>query len=258
MNCIFCNAKLETDDDGDHICPNCEAVIDNQWDGVTVFSGKGDREGDDDLMCCPVCGGPSYASLSPENDWWRVECGTCSTYGPMIRMKEDVFCPACGSQAQLVFIQPYGWKEPHWFTQCETDPKNHTLPEFAQCEDDRCYDEAIAAWDNRKAGEIERIITLAAQLPSGLNDPRSADKLMAERAEMIDALAQGDAIGAALEGADAAYYAAKHLDWCARKLGLSVHTLFVLAEAKYSLRAQPGNPKDDAAERAAAIKILEE
>lgn len=104
--------------------------------------------------------------------------------------------------------------------------------------------------------EIEKIILLAGQLPSGLNDNQAADKLIAERTELIEALAAGDLIGAALEGADAVYYAAKHLDWVARKLGLSISTLCALAEAKYSLRAQPGNPKNDAAEREAAMIVL--
>lgn len=104
--------------------------------------------------------------------------------------------------------------------------------------------------------DISTILGLAARLPSGLNDPKAADKLLAERQELVEALAAGDKIAAALEGADAVYYAAKHLDWCARQLGLSIETLFALAEAKYGLRAQPGNPKDDAAEREAAMIVL--
>ena len=98
---------------------------------------------------------------------------------------------------------------------------------------------------------ISDIINLAAQLPSGLNDPRSAEKLLAERDELEDALDQGDYIGALTEGADAVYYAAKHLDRVSRQLGISLDTLFAVAEAKYRLRAQPGNPKNDAAERLA-------
>lgn len=103
---------------------------------------------------------------------------------------------------------------------------------------------------------IHEILALAAQLPSGLDDPRSAEKLVAERQELVDALAAGDYPGAITEGADAVYYAAKHLDWVARRLGVTVDQLFQVAVAKYSLRAQPGNPKNDAAERAACMEAL--
>lgn len=102
---------------------------------------------------------------------------------------------------------------------------------------------------------LNEILSLAAQLPSGLNDPAAADKLLAERDELIQALRTDDYAGALTEAADAAYYAAKHLDWVARQLGLSVDDVLRLALAKYSLRAQPGNPKDDAAERAACLDV---
>lgn len=105
---------------------------------------------------------------------------------------------------------------------------------------------------------LNSILSFAAKLPAGLNDPRAADKLLAERQELIDALAGGDYVGALTEGADAVYYAAKHLDWTARQLGVSVEMLVALAEAKYALRAAPGNPKDDGAERAACLSVLQE
>ena len=98
---------------------------------------------------------------------------------------------------------------------------------------------------------VRAILDLAAQLPSGLNDPRSAEKMLAERDELVEALGADDYVGALTEGADAVYYAAKHLDWVARQLGVTVDVLFAVAEAKYGLRARPGNPKDDTAERAA-------
>lgn len=98
---------------------------------------------------------------------------------------------------------------------------------------------------------MKAILDLAARLPSGLNDLRSAEKMLAERQELIDALDANDYIGALTEGADAVYYAVKHLDWTARQLGVSIEVLFAIAEAKYALRARPGNPKDDQAERAA-------
>ena len=102
---------------------------------------------------------------------------------------------------------------------------------------------------------ISDIINLAAKLPSGLNDHRSAEKLVAERDELIDSLEAGDYNGALTEGADAVYYMAKYLDWVAGLLGISLDTLLAVAEAKYRLRAQPGNPKNDAAERAACVAV---
>ncbi|RJQ32808.1 MAG: hypothetical protein C4589_00305 [Peptococcaceae bacterium] len=99
------------------------------------------------------------------------------------------------------------------------------------------------------------ILNLAAKLPSGLNDALAAEKLIAERQELIDALAANDQAGALTEAADAAYYAAKHLDWVARQVGLTVEEILALAIAKYSLRARPGNPKSDAEERQAVLAI---
>lgn len=104
--------------------------------------------------------------------------------------------------------------------------------------------------------DINSVLDLAAKLPSGLNDAKAAEKLLAERDELLEALANGDHVGALTEAADAAYYAAKHLDWVAKQLGLEVDDLFRLAVAKYSLRAQPGNPKNDMAERKAVVKSI--
>ena len=39
--------------------------------------------------------------------------------------------------------------------------------------------------------------------------------------------------------------------WVAYQLGVTIPDLVALAEAKYALRARPGNPKDDGAERTA-------
>jgi hypothetical protein len=98
---------------------------------------------------------------------------------------------------------------------------------------------------------IQDIIALASHLPSGLNDPQAADKLIAEREELLEALACDDYIGALTEAADAAYYAAKHLDYVAGLLNISVDDVLNVAHAKYELRAQPGNVKDDKKERLA-------
>ena len=104
---------------------------------------------------------------------------------------------------------------------------------------------------------FEKVLEYAAELPSGVLDPKAADKLVAERDELVAALSEGDYEGALAEGADAAYYAAKHLHFVANQLGVSIADLFALAEAKYALRAQPGNPKNDAAERAACVETME-
>ena len=100
---------------------------------------------------------------------------------------------------------------------------------------------------------ITEILALAAKLPAGLNDARSADKLIAERDELLAALRADDFVGALTEGADAVYYAAKHLQWVSVQLGVSMEDLSRIALAKYTLRARPGNPKDDAAEREACV-----
>ena len=111
---------------------------------------------------------------------------------------------------------------------------------------------------------------LAKKLPTGLTDPRAAQKLARERAELEHHLSIGDALGAALEAGDVAYYAAKALAnglldeaqaedavrEAAQAAGLDVQTVFAVAVAKYQLRARPGNPKDDEAERAAAKRVL--
>jgi len=103
---------------------------------------------------------------------------------------------------------------------------------------------------------ISDVVDLAAKLPSGLNDPKAADKLVAERDELLEAVVEGDRIGALTEGADAVYYAAKHLDYVANLLNLSLNDLFEISKAKYNLRARHGNPKDDQEERAAVEGVI--
>lgn len=98
---------------------------------------------------------------------------------------------------------------------------------------------------------IAGVLELAAKLPSGLNDDRAADKLLAERDELLHDLLVADRTGALTEAADAVYYVCKHLDWVANQVHVSVDDLFKLAIAKYALRAAPGNPKNDTAEREA-------
>lgn len=102
-----------------------------------------------------------------------------------------------------------------------------------------------------KKTTVQDIVALAAHLPSGLNDAKAADKLVVEHGELLEALENDDRVGALTEAADAAYYAAKHLDYVARLLDISIDDVLNVARAKYELRAQPGNPKNDEKERLA-------
>lgn len=115
-----------------------------------------------------------------------------------------------------------------------------------------------------------QILELASKLPTGLQDPRAFDKLMAEIDEMHEKVIENDKVGAALEAADCLYYAIKSqhanlidhdsvmliLDAVLTHVGIDSETVYDLCIAKYSLRAAPGNPKNDQEERAAAFTIL--
>ena len=103
---------------------------------------------------------------------------------------------------------------------------------------------------------IDKILALAARLPSGLPDPKAADKLIRERDEFRQAMAAGDTIGALTELADRVYYACKEIHTAASESGLTVEQAFAVCIAKYELRARPGNPKSDAEEREAIRKLL--
>ena len=107
-----------------------------------------------------------------------------------------------------------------------------------------------------KNHSIQDLIALAERLPSGAVDPKSLDKLNAEFEELVEALEAEDEIGALTEAADAAYYAAKYLNFVAHILSITVSDVMALGYAKYSLRAAPGNPKNDDAEREAVEKVL--
>lgn len=115
---------------------------------------------------------------------------------------------------------------------------------------------------------LERIISLASQLPTGLADPKAKEKLLAERQELKQT-PQHDYLARIMEGADCVYYAAKacwnrqiseterdqEIDQAARLAGVSEAVLLRAVMAKYSLRAIPGNPKDDRAERLAVAEV---
>lgn len=118
--------------------------------------------------------------------------------------------------------------------------------------------------------KIQTLLTLAAQLPTGLRDPRALDKLERECEELKEAVLAGDCLGAVMEAGDVAYYAIKagangmmdqaqrdaFIGHAAGFVDLDAETLLDCAIAKYNLRARPGNPKDDAAERAAVGRAL--
>lgn len=105
---------------------------------------------------------------------------------------------------------------------------------------------------------IAEILALAARLPAGLPDPAALFKLHREEEELLTAIADHDHTGALTEIADMAYYAIKVIHLAASWLDLDVDTALQLAVAKYALRARPGNPKDDGAERAACLAVLQE
>jgi hypothetical protein len=117
----------------------------------------------------------------------------------------------------------------------------------------------------------QEILALADRLPSGLDDPEARKKLDQELTELTVAVANGDKAGALLEAADVYYYVQKCL--YGRRIneqgaasivrtaivsltGFSVDTIRRAALIKYGLRARPGNPKDDVAERAAVAHLL--
>lgn len=104
--------------------------------------------------------------------------------------------------------------------------------------------------------KITEIIDLAGKLPSGLQDNRALEKLIREREELLQALGDHDYTGALAEAADNAYYAIKHLEYISWLVNIPVEQLFDLAIAKYSLRAKPGNKKNDAAEREAVARVI--
>lgn len=115
---------------------------------------------------------------------------------------------------------------------------------------------------------INQLYRLAEQLPTGGADPRALEKLHAEQRELAE---ETDPAERALEAADCCYYAAKavengllsvvdaeqELHRVAQVTGLAPETVIAVALAKYRLRARPGNPKDRAAETAAAQRILQ-
>lgn len=118
---------------------------------------------------------------------------------------------------------------------------------------------------------IAAVHQYAPLMRSGIDDPDCLAKLAAEQAELAEKVAEGDRIGAALEAADVAYYAAKAvvneqmerhqampvLAHSCTEARVTMHQVLALIHAKYALRTQ-NQCKDDAAERAAASQVLAE
>lgn len=116
---------------------------------------------------------------------------------------------------------------------------------------------------------IEKILSLSAQLPTGLKDSNSLVKLQHEQGELDEALRLGDKLGAIMEAADCAYYAIKAgynglitdqernriITSAAQIVDLSDKVLLKCVVAKYLLRAH-GNTKDDLTEREAVIQQM--
>ena len=118
--------------------------------------------------------------------------------------------------------------------------------------------------------QINTLLALASQLPTGLHDPEALDKLERELEELKEAALTGDHLGAAMEAGDVGYYAIKaesndllnesqrdnFIRNAAGFVDLEPEMLLDCAIAKYELRARPGNPKDDTAERRAVAALL--
>ncbi len=118
--------------------------------------------------------------------------------------------------------------------------------------------------------KIDTLLTLANQLLTGLKDPSALQKMERELDELKEATIAGDYLGAAMEAGDVAYYAIKakanglinknqrdsFIHHAASFVGLEPEILLDCAITKYRLRATPGNPKNDAAEREAVALVL--
>jgi len=125
--------------------------------------------------------------------------------------------------------------------------------------DDAAPDETSA---NAAPPGLNDIVDLARELPSGFDGPMAFSKLIVEREEFHAALSIGDALGALTEATDVVYYVAKYLHQVATEVSVlmayavTIDDLIRMTRAKYELRARPGNPEDDGAERIAVLKAL--
>lgn len=120
-----------------------------------------------------------------------------------------------------------------------------------------------------------RLLGLAALLPTGLKDPQAGTKYGQEWVELVAMLSARDQVGALLEAGDCAYYLVKawHNGLLTERereirlrdvadllhhhnLNFSAADILRAAIVKYDLRAAPGSPKDDRAERRAITRTF--
>lgn len=125
-----------------------------------------------------------------------------------------------------------------------------------------------------------RVAELADQLPTGRADPLALQKYEGEKRELVECLENDDAdtLGALLEAADCVYYAVKiyfseasvsrlalikkffaftfRITEVSEISGFGIRQIMDACIIKYTLRARPGNPKNDELERAAVAHLV--
>jgi hypothetical protein len=124
----------------------------------------------------------------------------------------------------------------------------------------------------RAMGEIQR---LAEKLPTGIEDHKALKKLKEELNEISEELQKGDWVAAVMEVGDVTYYCAKatapqngllkpwkaylYVRYAMFKAGgrINLKMVYKVAINKYTMRSQPGNPKNHALEREESKKIIE-
>lgn len=104
--------------------------------------------------------------------------------------------------------------------------------------------------------QINQILSIAANLRTGLNDDMAPEKLLAEKAELLNALSKGDDVEALTEAADIAYFAVKSIDWASKQIGVEIETLLAVTIAKYNSRMLFG--KDKELEANACLNVFKE
>jgi len=103
---------------------------------------------------------------------------------------------------------------------------------------------------------INQILSIAANLRTGLNDGMAPAKLLDEKAELLEALSKGDDVEALTEAADITYFAIKSIDWASKQIGVEIETLLAVTVAKYQSRMLFGKDKD--LEAKACLSVIKE
>lgn len=183
-------------------------------------------------------------------------------------MREVVAAPEWQDIITIAPVVGDGWRVARTRTntngECARTAYAETLPDYDSAAEmyDLIRDSSVRAAymayrDQPSANPLDTILALAAKLPSGVNDPAAARKLVREYDELWEAILNSDFTGALTEVADVVYYCAKLIYRACDATGIDTATAFRLAEAKYQLRGRPGNPKDDKAERAACAAVVD-